>query len=130
LAFTQRSFDGYVAQASATGTSPLTLTTDLHCSTTRAYTAALVAANGVGAYTVTVQAPDSPVWRWFQQIARRRPAVTGRRKSFQQHRLRFRPRHQRGIDGLVANRVGEQIKVMTSASASSAIRVSASHGRK
>lgn len=105
---------GWTAQASATGTSPLTLTTTFTPSTTRAYTAALISANGVGAYTVTVQAPEfAGLGDGFTKLRGVAPGCNwAAAKVFSNTGSGSSLDINAGIDGLVANRVANNIKVM------------------
>jgi PKD repeat protein len=105
---------GWTAQASATGTSPLTLTTTFTPSTTRAYTAALISASGVGAYTVTVQAPEfSGLGDGFNKLRGVAPGCNwAAAKVFSNTGSGSSLDINAGIDGLVANRVANNIKVM------------------
>jgi PKD repeat protein/subtilisin family serine protease len=105
---------GWAAQATATGTSPLTLTTTFTPLTTRAYSAALIAANGVGAYTVTVQAPQfAGVGDGFNKLRGVAPGCNwAGAKVFSNTGSGSGTTINAGIDGLVANRVTNNVKVM------------------
>jgi PKD repeat protein len=105
---------GWAAQASATGPSPLTLTTTFTPTTTRAYSAALIAANGVGAYTVTVRAPEfSGLGDGFNKLRGVAPDCNwAGAKVFGNTGSGSSTDINAGIDGLVANRVANNIKVM------------------
>jgi PKD repeat protein len=105
---------GWAAQASATGPSPLTLTTTFTPATARAYSAALIAANGVGAYTVTVRAPEfAGLGDGFNKLRGVAPDCNwAGAKVFGNAGSGSSTDINAGIDGLVANRVANNIKVM------------------
>jgi PKD repeat protein len=105
---------GWAAQASATGPSPLTLTTTFTPATARAYSAALIAAAGVGAYTVTVQAPEfAGLGDGFNKLRGVAPACNwAGAKVFGNTGSGSSTDINAGIDGMVANRVANNIKVM------------------
>lgn len=105
---------GFTAQAVATGSSPLALNTTFTPLTTRAYSAALLAAGGVGAFNVTVKADNfSNVGDGFNKL---RGVAPGCRwagaKLFSNAVSGSSLDINAGIDGLVANRVANNIKVM------------------
>ncbi|MGC3958310.1 MAG: PKD domain-containing protein [Verrucomicrobiota bacterium] len=105
---------GWTAQASATGTSPLTLTTTFTPDTTRAYSPALLAASGVGVYTVQAQAQSfAAIGDGFNKLRGVAPGCSwAGAKVFDNTGSGSGTDINAGIDGLVANRVANNIKVM------------------
>lgn len=105
---------GFVAQATATGTSPLTLTTTFTPTAGRVYSPALLAASGVGAYAVTVQASGfASLGDGFNKLRGVAPGCNwAGAKVFSNTGSGSSTDISAGIDGLVANRVANNIKVM------------------
>ena len=105
---------GFTAQVVATGTSPLTINTTFTPLTTRAYSAALLAASGVGAFNVTVQANNfNSVGDGFNKLRGVAPGCNwAGAKVFSNAGSGSGLDINSGIDGLVANRVANNIKVM------------------
>jgi hypothetical protein len=105
---------GFTAQAVATGSSPLALNTTFTPLTTRAYSAALLSAGGVGAFNVTVQADNfSNVGDGFNKLRGVAPNCRwAGAKVFSNAGSGSSLDINAGIDGLVANRVANNIKVM------------------
>jgi PKD repeat protein len=105
---------GYTAQNSISGTSPLTLNTTFTPLTTRAYSAALLAASGVGAYNITVQANNfTSIGDGFNKLRGVAPGCNwAGAKVFSNTGSGSSLDINAGIDGLVANRVANNIKVM------------------
>jgi len=105
---------GWTAQASGSGTSPLTLNVPFTPSASRAYTPALLAAAGVGVYSITVQAPNfQSVGDGFNKLRGVAPHCRwAGAKVFSNAGSGSSLDINAGIDGLVANRVANNIKVM------------------
>lgn len=105
---------GYAAQASVTGTSPLTINTTFTPLTTRAYSAALTAAASVGAYNVKGQASNfEAIGDGFNKLRGVAPGCNwAGAKVFSNTGSGSSLDINAGIDGLVANRVANNIKVM------------------
>lgn len=105
---------GFTAQSTATGTSPLTLNVPFTPLSTRAYSAALLAASGVAAYNVTVQASSfEAIGDGFNKLRGVAPDCRwAGAKVFSNTGTGSSLDISAGIDGLVANRVANNIKVM------------------
>ncbi|MFM1770777.1 MAG: hypothetical protein RJA22_3306, partial [Verrucomicrobiota bacterium] len=110
---TRGTTDGWIIQASVSGSSPLTLTTTLTPSEARIYSPALIAASGVGRYAVTVQAGNFlAVGDGFNKLRGVAPACRwAAARVLGDDNAGNTLDMGAGIDGIVAGRLTNNVKV-------------------